>query len=187
MSFFRRVGFFFLDLMETVVISLAVFVVVYLLLFQPHQVRGNSMYPTFSDGEYILTEKISYRLKDPQRGDVIIFHAPRNEEYDYIKRVIGLPGETIKIENNHIFINDQLLVEHYLPTGFLTHPGSFLQKDSVVRVPEKAYFVLGDNRNHSSDSREWGFVPRQNIVGRAWIRYWPLDRAGIVPAAAYQF
>jgi len=186
MSFFRRVGTFFLDLMETVVIALAVFVVIYLFLFQPHQVRGSSMYPTFEDGEYILTDKISYRLGSPARGDVVIFRAPRNEEYDYIKRVIGLPGDLVEIENNHILVNNQLLPEDYLPTDFVTQPGSFLGRETAVKVPQKQYFVLGDNRDHSSDSREWGFVPRENIVGKAWVRYWPTDRVGIVPEAHYQ-
>jgi len=186
MNFFRRVGTFFLDLIETVVIALAVFVMIYLFLFQPHQVRGSSMYPNFQDGEYILTDKISYRLKEPQRGDVIIFRAPRNQEYDYIKRIIGLPGDTVKIENNQMYINNQHLTEAYLPSFFSTHSGAFLHPGVGVVIPEDEFFVLGDNRSHSSDSREWGFVPRENIVGKALLRYWPTDRVGTVPAVDYQ-
>lgn len=144
------------------------------------------MYPSFEDGEYILTDKISYRLKQPARGDVVIFRAPRNEEYDYIKRIIGLPGDLIKIENNQIYVNNQQLSEIYLPVNYLTHYGSFMGTGKAVLIPEEEYFVLGDNRDHSSDSREWGFVPKKNIVGKAWIRYWPTDRAGIVPAVDYQ-
>ncbi|GAG28144.1 unnamed protein product, partial [marine sediment metagenome] len=92
---------------------MAVFVIIYLFLFQPHQVKGSSMFPTFHDGEYILTDKISYRLKEPKRGDVVIFRAPRNEEYDYIKRIVGLPGDTFKIENGKILVNNNPLNEIY--------------------------------------------------------------------------
>lgn len=184
MNLFRKVSAFFLDLIETIVMALAVFVVIYLFLFQPHQVRGNSMYPNFHDGEYILTDKISYRVGEPKRGDVVIFKAPRNEEYDYIKRIIGLPGETIKISSNQIIINNTALPESYLDK-IITSSGSFLRPQDQILVPENNFFVLGDNRSHSSDSREWGFVPKENIIGKAWLRYWPPPAFGIVPAADY--
>ena len=181
MSFFRRLGNIFLDVIETVVIALAIFVIIYLFLFQPHQVRGNSMYPNFHDADYLLTDKISYRLNSPKRDDIVIFVAPKNEEYDYIKRVIGLPGETISLnESNQVLIDNQILSEPYLPEETLTYGGNFLEVGETINVPEDQYFVLGDNRNHSSDSRDWGFVPKENIVGKAWLRYWPLNRMGSV-------
>lgn len=181
MSFFRRVGTFFLDVIETVVIALAIFVIAYLFLFQPHQVRGSSMYPNFHDGDYLLTDKISYRLNQPKRGDVIVFVAPKNEEYDYIKRIIGLPGDTVSItEDDRVKINNEIFNETYLPSEFKTFGGSFLEAGKTVNVPQEEYFVLGDNRNHSSDSREWGFVPRKNIIGKAWFRYWPLNQMGFI-------
>ena len=184
MNLFRRVSSFFLDLIETVVMALAIFVVIYLFLFQPHQVRGNSMYSSFKDGEYILTDKISYRIGEPKRGDVVIFKAPSNEEYDYIKRIIGLPGDTIKISNNTVLINNNPLAESYLD-DILTTSGSFLRQQDRVIVPENSFFVMGDNRGHSSDSREWGFVPKENIIGKAWLRYWPPPVFGIIPAVDY--
>jgi len=181
MSFFRRLGNIFLDVIETVVIALAIFVIIYLFLFQPHQVRGNSMYPNFHDADYLLTDKISYRLNSPQRDDIVIFVAPKNEDYDYIKRVIGLPGEKVGLnENNQVLIDNQILTEPYLPEGTLTYGGAFLETGETITVPEDQYFVLGDNRNHSSDSRDWGFVPKENIIGKAWFRYWPLSRMGSV-------
>ncbi len=180
MSFFKRAGSIFLDIIETVVIALAIFVIVYLFLFQPHQVRGNSMYPNFHDSDYLLTDKISYHLSQPKRNDVIIFTAPRNEDYDYIKRIVGLPGEMMKLEENGLFINNTLLEEPYLPDGQETFAGNFLGLGETVTIPEDNYFVLGDNRNHSSDSRDWGFVPRENIIGRAWFRYWPLNQMGLI-------
>ncbi len=181
MSFFHRLGNIFLDVIETVVIALAIFVIIYLFLFQPHQVRGNSMYPNFHDADYLLTDKITYHLSTPKRDDVVIFVAPKNEEYDYIKRVIGLPGENISLnENNQVLIDNQILPEPYLPEGTLTYGGTFLETGETITVPENQYFVLGDNRSHSSDSRDWGFVPKENIIGKAWFRYWPLSQAGSV-------
>lgn len=172
-AFFRKIGSFFLDLIETVVIALAVFVIIYLFLFQPHQVRGSSMLPNFHDGEYLLTDKISYRLGEPQRGDVVVFKAPSNQQFDYIKRIVGLPGEKIKIEDGKFLINDQILQEDYLPGGLLTFSGAFLASEESVFLAEDQYFVLGDNRSSSSDSRDWGLVPRANIIGKTWLRYWP--------------
>jgi len=160
---------------------LAIFVIAYLFLFQPHQVRGSSMYPNLHDADYLLTDKISYRLSQPKRDDVIIFVAPKNEEYDYIKRVIGLPGESVSItEDYRVKVNNEILSEPYLPSDFKTFGGTFLEAGKTVNVPQDEYFVLGDNRNHSSDSREWGFVPRKNIIGKAWFRYWPVSQMGLI-------
>lgn len=179
MSFFKRAGSIFLDIIETIVIALAIFVIVYLFLFQPHQVRGNSMFPNFHDGDYLLTDKISYHLSDPKRNDVVIFTAPRNEDYDYIKRIVALPGETIKLEKQGILINNNPLEQFYLDEE-TTFGGKFLGMGEEAIVPQDNYFVLGDNRNHSSDSRDWGFVPKDNIIGKAWLRYWPLNNMGLI-------
>jgi len=181
MGFFKRLGTVFLDILETVVIALAIFVIIYLFLFQPHQVRGNSMYPNFHDADYLLTDKISYRLNEPKKGDVVIFVAPKNEEYDYIKRVVALPGEKVSInESSQVLVDNQIIDEPYLNDEVRTFSGNFLTDGETVTVPENQYFVLGDNRPHSSDSRDWGFVPKENIIGKAWFRYWPLERMGLV-------
>ena len=185
MAFFKKVGNFFLDIIETFVIALAIFVLIYLFLFQPHQVKGNSMYPNFHNQEYLLTDKATYHLGEPQRGDVIIFQAPKNEKYDYIKRIIGLPGDLVKVENCHIFINNQLLKEDYLSDDLCTSGGRFWQSGQNIPIPDGQYFVAGDNRPYSSDSRDWGTVPRENIVGKAWYRYWPPKRMGIIRRIEY--
>jgi len=187
MGIFKKIGTIFLDIIETVVIALAIFVIVYLFLFQPHQVRGSSMFPNFYDNDYLLTDKISYRLNVPKRGDVIIFKAPKNEEYDYIKRVVGLPGEKISInENNQVVLNNEVFNEPYLDSEVKTFAGVFLEIGKTVTVPEDQYFVLGDNRSHSSDSRDWGFVPKENIIGKAWLRYWPPKMMGIISTKGSQ-
>ena len=143
------------------------------------------MYPNFHDGEYLLTDKISYRLNTPTRGDVVVFKAPRNEDYDYIKRIIGLPGETIRVQDGKVFINNITLEENYLPQEYVTSGGTYWQTGkNIVLLPDE-YFVLGDNRSHSSDSREWGVVPKANIVGKAFLRYWPTDRFDLIKKPLY--
>jgi len=182
MEIFHKIAAFFFDMIEVVVVALAIFVVVYLFLFQPHEVNGASMEPNFHNNEFILTDKISYRFRLPQRGDVIIFRAPKNRELDYIKRVIGLPGERVKIIDGSVYVNNQKLNEPYLSVGTVSNSGLFLPSNKEYLVLEDEYFVLGDNRTHSSDSREWGTVNRQDIVGKAWLRYWPPEVIGLIPA-----
>lgn len=184
MEAIKRIASFFLDIIETIVVALAIFVVAYLFFFQPHQVKGASMEPNFHDEEYILTDKISYRFHPPERGNVVVFRAPKNRELDYIKRVVGLPGEKIRISNGEVFINDQKLKEDYLG-NITTYPSSFLRVGEEFLIPAGEYFVLGDNRSHSSDSREWGTVAREDIIGRAWLRYWPPQMFGILPKISY--
>lgn len=182
---------FFLDIIETIVVALAIFVVIYLFLVQPHQVNGNSMWPNFLDEEYLLTDKFSYRIEEPKRGDVIIFHAPpgarcpQELNCDYVKRIIALPGESVVITNGKVIVNGSELKESYLPEFpqfETTTPGN---EAFVLEMGNNEYFVLGDNRGHSSDSRAWGSVPKENIVGKAWFRYWPPKRMGFVAEAGY--
>lgn len=176
----KKIFGFFLDIIQTVVVALSIFVIVYLFFFQPHQVKGSSMYPNFFNGEYLLTDKISFRFQEPQRGDVIVFTAPKNSDYEYIKRIIGLPNEAIKIEAGQVFIDGQKLAENYLSQDRVTHSGSFLKEGQTFSIPEEQYIVIGDNRSHSSDSRAWGTVPKENIIGKVWLRYWPFNRFGLV-------
>ncbi len=183
----KKIGAFFLDLIETVVIALAIFVIVYLFLVQPHQVKGKSMYPNFDDEDYLLTDKVSYKIGQPKRGDVVVFKAPENEKYDYIKRIIGVPGDTVSVAGGFIYINDKRLLEDYLPQEFVTRGGSFLREGQLVVVKDGEYFCVGDNRSHSSDSREWGMVPKENIIGRAWLRYWPPGKIGLIKGVGYNY
>src|SRR3989344_8352223 len=134
------------DLFETLVIAGGIFVVVYAFLFRPFQVNGQSMFPTLHDGEYILTNLITLRVNNLNRGDVVVFKSPTNDEKDFIKRVIGLPDDTVMINGGKVFVNNILLNEkEYLPDDFVTHAGSFLKNGSQVKVPVDHYFVLGAN------------------------------------------
>jgi len=176
----KAVGIFILDFFETVVLAAVIFLLVYLFLWQPHRILGRSMEPNFHNGELILTNKISYRIHPPERGDVIVFRAPPREDRDYIKRIIGLPGERVMVKDGRVYINGELLKEPYLPEGTRTKSSYYLAEGVEKVVPPNNYVVMGDNRDHSSDSREWGPVPFQNIIGKAWLRYWPLSKVGII-------
>lgn len=181
----RRGNILILDALEPVVLAFAVFMMVYLLVAQPHQVQGRSMYPNFHDREYILTDKISYRKSPPERGDVVVFHAPPPYDSDFIKRIVGLPGETVMIRSGYVYVDGTQLPEMYLPNDYVTSEKAFLREGVPYKVPENYYIVLGDNRGFSSDSREWGPVSEKAIVGKAWVRYWPIDRIGFVPHERY--
>ncbi len=175
-----------LDALEPVVLAFAIFMIIYLFLVQPHKVDGMSMYPAFNTAELILTDKITYRSSNPQRGDVIIFHAPPPFDSDFIKRVIGLPGETIMLKGGAVYINGQKLNEPYLAPGTTTSEKSFLREGVPYTIPPNYYIVFGDNRDFSSDSREWGPIDRSAIVGKAWFRYWPPNKIGLIPHERYQ-
>ena len=184
---FKRIGAFFLDLLQTLVFAIAIFLFIYLLILQPHKIKGASMEPNFPDAEYLLTDKVTYRFKEPQRGDVVVFKAPINQDEEFIKRIIGLPGESVSIKDNHVYINGKKLSESYLDEKLTTTPGAFSLEAREVVVPSGQYFVLGDNRPHSSDSRAWGFVTKDKITGRAWLTYWPPQKAGIIKGVTYNF
>ena len=176
---------FFLDIIETVVVALCIFVIVYLFFLQPHQVVGNSMIPNFHDKEYILTDKISYRFREPRRGEVVVFKSPEDKDKDFIKRVIGLPGEKVKITQGQIYINGAVLKESYLDPDLRTPPGKFLIENEELAIPPDAYVVFGDNRYNSSDSRSWGYMPKVDLIGRALLVYWPPNQARAVPKIMY--
>lgn len=189
-KYLRNLGAIVLDFVETVVIAASIFLILYLTIVQPHKVNGQSMVPNFQHAEYLLTDKISYKLRDPQMGEVVVFHAPeaancpKGSRCDFIKRILGVPGDTIEVKNNQIWVNGSPLNEVYIPDDFKTMPGAFT-KDRVITLAEDEYFTVGDNREFSSDSRQWGPTPKQNIVGRAIFRYWPLSAAGVISTPSY--
>lgn len=179
-GFFGNLGTHFADFIQTLVVFGAIFALIYLFIAQPHKVSGLSMFPTFDNGDYIMTDKITYRFRDPERGDVVVLKNPRDESQDFIKRIVGLPGETIEVSNNRIIINETLLKEDYLSKGVITTPGNFLSESESVKIPENQYVVMGDNRTHSSDSREWGGITQEEIVGKVFFRYWPPQSFGLI-------
>ena len=180
----------FLDLVETIAISLSIFLVVYLVIMQPHQVNGQSMVPNFQHGEHVMTDKISYKLREPRRGEVVVFHAPPAAECvegtgcDFIKRIIALPGDRVAVRDNAIWVNGQKLLEPYIPADFEISPGRATLNEEVYLAADE-YFVSGDNRPHSSDSRSWGAINKDDIVGRVFLRYWPLTEISLIEKVEY--
>ena len=177
---------FFLELIKVAFISLAIIVPVRYFLIQPFYVKGASMEPNFHDREYLIINEIGYRFNKPERGDIIVFKYPADPKSFFIKRVIALPGERVEIKNGEIRIyndeniNGSVLDEStYIPSGVHTS-GSV---DTTVEIGE--YFVLGDNRNASLDSRSFGPIPKENIIGRAWLRGWPLDKIDVFDRLIY--
>ena len=161
-------------IIKEVLITVLIAVVVFFALqftIQSSIVVGMSMEPTFEDGQRLLVSKAAYAFTDPAPGDVIIFHPPVDYGKDYIKRVIGVPGDVIEVKNHAVYINGKKLNEPYIKDApnYIYGP---------VTVPENSYFVLGDNRNNSNDSHRWGFVSRESVVGKAWFSYWPLSEFG---------
>ena len=142
------------------------------------------MFPTFKDKEYILTNLISLRFDLPHRGDVIVFKAPPDREKDYIKRVIGLPGDTIELKEGYVYINGKKLNESaYLSNSVMTYGGagdSYLKDDEVKTVPPNDFVVMGDNRPNSSDSRAWGLLNKNDLIGKSFFVYWPLNQMRLV-------
>lgn len=185
LKIFKKLGEFIYETIQTIVIFGSIFVFVYFFAIQPHQVIGESMEPSFFDQEYILTDKISYRLREPERGDVVVFKAPNNPRRDYIKRIIAVPGETVSINNNTVYVNNKPLTENYLDQNERIDNGNLFSNNASIIVPEHYYFVLGDNRDHSQDSRVWGPVDQDSIVGRVFFRYWPPQQFGKVEAITY--
>lgn len=179
----KKILSFVFETAQVLVLAVSIFLFVYLLVMQPHKIDGDSMEPNFHENEYLLTDKLSYRFGEPQRGDVIVFKAPpTNYTEEYIKRLIAGPGDTVEIISGQVYVNGNKLEEPYLAEGTRTLPGKFMAENEPITLPQGAYFVMGDNREHSKDSREFGFVPEDKITGRAWFIYWPPEDFGVVNA-----
>lgn len=172
------------QILITILIVLVIFLGMHYSL-QSYTVSGQSMEPSFVNGEWLLVDKLTYRFTSPGRGDVIVFDPPTNSTQPYIKRIIGLPGEHVEIKDGKIYIRNDEGDFEYVETTDLPdiRPSDTYSWD----IPEDRYIVLGDNRPVSGDSRAFGFVPRENIIGKVWIRYWPPSEWGLSPSYSASF
>jgi len=184
---------FLLEVAKVVLVSLVIILPVRYFIIQPFFVSGSSMVPNFHDREYILVDKWTYALGRPQRGDVVIFKSPTDPKEYFIKRIVGLPGERVLAGDNKVTIfNDRY------PNGFVLFESGYLPEENitlcasnssycgrVITIDEGKYFLLGDNRQHSSDSRVFGPVQQSDFAGLAWLRLWPLDRINFIPRVEY--
>ena len=178
MRFIKAILEFVMEILETVVFIGSLFIVIYLFIAAPNQVKGESMMPTFQNGNYIFTSKVTYKMRTPVRGDVVVFHSPGNAEIEYIKRIIGLPGDVVMLQNQEVYVNGKKLNEPYISAKTLPLPGGYAEENVPMNIPQGYYFVMGDNRPHSSDSRDFGPITYESIVGQVFYRYFPADKMG---------
>ncbi|MBM7555321.1 signal peptidase I [Halanaerobacter jeridensis] len=161
------------DLLEAIAIAIVVSIILIIFVVQAFYIPSESMEPTLKPGDRILVNKFIYNFRDPKRQEIIVFNYPLEPDRKFVKRVIATPGDRVKIKEGKVFVNGEQLKEEYVVEDSYT---DFAE----VKVPENNYFVLGDNRNNSKDSRYWGFVPEDNIVGHPFIIFWPLNRIKII-------
>jgi len=171
------------DLFKIGLIALVIVLPIRYFLFQPFIVKGESMAPNFETGDYLIVDEITYRFSEPQRGDVVVFKYPKDTTQRFIKRVIGIPGETVIVKDGQVSITKDseiiILDESYLPDDLKT------MGDANITLGAEEYFVLGDNRQYSFDSRAWGVVPRKNIIGKAFLRIFPLTTLSAISQPSY--
>ncbi|MCL0062707.1 signal peptidase I [Peptococcaceae bacterium] len=162
------------ETVESILIAAVLAMIIRLFVIEPFYIPSGSMEPTLMVNDRIIVSKISYYFEEPERGDVVVFKYPKDTSRNFVKRLIAKPGETVELKNSKLYINGKFLPESYLPAD-LIYPDY-----GPVTVPEDHYFMLGDNRNSSEDSRFWGFMHKDLIIGKAVIIYWPPNRIGLI-------
>lgn len=183
-SAIKNVVGFFWEVIKIVILAFAIVIPIRYFLFQPFVIQGSSMEPNFHEADYLIVDELSYRFREPRRGEVIVFKFPYDISKRFIKRIIGLPGETVEIKDGKVIITTTAgqtinLTEPYIPEGF-DAPDM-----SSYKLGDSQYFVLGDNRTYSSDSQDWGELPLKNIIGRVQFRLWPLEDMSAIETPQY--
>jgi signal peptidase I len=172
------------EILETLLTSSIVLIVLYSTIAFPEKVVGSSMEPSFSTGERIVVDRISKHITSYTRGEVVVLHPPGDSSRDFIKRIVGVPGDVVKILDCNVYIlvggEKYSYSENYITEGTCTKGGPVIREGRSLKIPEKKYLVLGDNRENSMDSRYFGFIEEREIVGRAIFRFWPVERAGFI-------
>lgn len=184
-SAMRNFFFHIWEIVKIIIVALVIVIPIRYFLFQPFVVKGQSMEPNFENGDYLIIDEISYRFRNPERGEVIVFKYPNLLTQRYIKRIIGLPGETVEIQDGKVVIFNQKGERQLAETSYLP-PGTRTSGDIRVSLSEGEYFVLGDNRAASSDSRSWGNLPKEDIIGRVFFRAWPFAALAKFEAPQYE-
>ena len=175
----KKFGLLIFEVVKVVLISLAIILPIRLFLVQPFYVEGASMEPNFYQNEYLIIDELSYRFNEKQRGEVIIFKNPKNTRAYFIKRIIGLPGEAVSIDEGRVYIDGEILEEAYIE-NFSS------DKHEAITLEENEYFLMGDNRSNSLDSRQIGPVNESYVIGRVWVRGWPINRVNTFNVPIYE-
>lgn len=176
---------FVVEISKIILISLAIILPIRYFLIQPFYVKGASMEPTFYNHDYLIINEIEYRFNNPARGDVVIFKYPQDQKQYFIKRIIGTPEDRLVIKDNKVFIYNKDNEEGFELEENYLDPKEITTKNIDIKLKEGEYFVMGDNRSHSLDSRIFGAVSEDLIIGKVWVRGWPFSRAGIIEAPEY--
>ena len=180
----KKFFLYLLELVKIIVVAAVIVVPIRYFLFQPFFVRGESMNPNFESGDYLIVDEITYRFRPPQRGEVIVFKYPQNPSQRFIKRIIGLPGETVEIKDGKVIIDRQGISQVLDESEYLL-PGSSTLGNIRITLGENEYFVLGDNRDFSFDSRKFGPLAKDEIIGRVILRAWPFAALAKIEAPVY--
>ena len=185
---FKKVFDFIFELVKIIVISLIIIIPIRHYVIQPFYVKGASMEPNFYDHEYLIIDEISYRFNEPQRGDIVVFRYPRNPQEYFIKRIIALPGEKVRVKEGKVFVyNDENKYGFVLPEDYLApNTKTYSLTEDIIELEDDEYYVLGDNRNSSKDSRSFGPVNRSFLTGRVVFRGWPFSKIGTFKTPEYQ-
>ncbi len=165
---------FFSEIIESVAIAVLLAVVIRLFILEPFYIPSGSMEPNLKENDRIIVSKLNYHFQEPERGDVVVFKYPRDPKRNFVKRLIASGGETVALKDSRLYINGEVVPENYLPEGLR------FADFGPVEVPEGHYLMLGDNRNNSDDSRVWGFLDEDLIIGKAVVIYWPPNRIGTI-------
>jgi signal peptidase I len=186
LEFLKKAYVKFLDTSQFILFFVAIMLIAYMFILQPHEVSGLSMYPTFKNKDFLLSYLVDVRINNIRHGDVVVFHSPVEEDKLYIKRVIGLPKDTIKLEGGAVYRNgDKVDESEYLDDSVPTFGGSFISDGKEVTVSENTLIVMGDNRPYSSDSRAWGLLPYSELIGRSLLRFWPVSTFTLIGRDPY--
>lgn len=178
MNLVKKIIGFVMDSLETIVFIGSIYIVIYIYLFMPTSVKGASMEPTLYNNDRLIINKIAYKLKPLERGDIIVIKSPKNPDIEYVKRLIELPNDTVLINNGDVYINGIQLPKDFISSKTNVWEGGFVKENQPYKVPKDFIFVMGDNRQRSSDSREFGPIPISSILGQAPFRYFPQDKFG---------
>lgn len=177
----NSIGTFIWEISKVIILSLIIILPLRFFVAEPFIVSGLSMFPTYENKDYLIIDKVTYRLSEPKRGDVIVFHYPKDTSQYFIKRVIALPGEKVQVTDGRVIIyNDSHPDGQRLDEPFLKNEATTFGKPDIINLGEGEYYVLGDNRGASSDSRTWGILPKSDIVGKVFVRLFPITHAGLI-------
>lgn len=176
---FKKTKIFLIELLESALLSLIIILPIRFFIIQPFFVKGQSMEPNFHENDYLIIDEISFKLREPQRGEAVVLRSPFEKNYFFIKRIIGLPGEIITVKNGEVRVSSESNPQGMVLDEIYLEDDIFTDGNLEIKIGLDQYFVMGDNRQYSYDSRRWGLLEEKDIIGRVWLRLWPVNVAKV--------